>query len=131
MGLSPGEADLLASTLTSIQSLQRPIDVGEGWTLEDTIEGQGGDTLEDLVCEHEIRSVLDRSLESLSLRERRVVGWRFGFEGNRPESLETIGKRLGLSRERVRQIEREVLVKLRDQPQIQALADALPGGHLE
>jgi RNA polymerase sigma factor (sigma-70 family) len=131
MGLSPDEADLLASTLTSIQSLQRPIDVGEGWTLEDTIEGQGGDSLEDLVCEHEIRSVLDRSFESLSLRERRVVGWRFGFEGNRPESLETIGKRLGLSRERIRQIEREVLAKLRDQPQIQALADALPGGHLE
>jgi RNA polymerase sigma factor (sigma-70 family) len=131
MGLSPAEADLLASTLTSIQSLQRPIDVGEGWTLEDTLEAEAGDTLEDMVCEHEVRSVLDRSFEALSLRERRVVGWRFGFEGNRPESLETIGKRLGLSRERIRQIEREVLAKLRDLPQIQALADALPGEHLE
>jgi RNA polymerase sigma factor (sigma-70 family) len=125
MGLSLAETDLLASSLMPIQSLQRPIDGTDDWTLEDMIRDEGGADTEDVVCEREVRSVLDSSFESLTLRERRVVGWRFGLEGNRPESLETIGQRLGVSRERVRQIESEVLVKLRDLPEVQALADAI------
>jgi len=53
-------------------------------------------------------------LESLSPRERQVIDWRFGLSGgDEPSTLGEIGARLGLSRERVRQIEAAALMRLR------------------
>ncbi|PWU25488.1 MAG: RNA polymerase sigma factor RpoD [Candidatus Rokuibacteriota bacterium] len=57
------------------------------------------------------RLVVQRALEKLSERERRVVELRFGFDGE-PRSLEAIGRELGITRERVRQLERDVLERL-------------------
>jgi len=54
-----------------------------------------------------------------------VVILRFGLEGNQPRTLEQIGKQFGLSRERVRQIERETMAKLRDPQRADALRDYL------
>ncbi len=58
---------------------------------------------------------LRRALLLLDDRERTILGARFGFDGVEPESRGVIGRRLGISRERVRQIEREVLGRLRAQ----------------
>ena len=58
----------------------------------------------------EIRQVLT---EALSARERAVLTLRFGLDGASPETLDVVGRRLGLTRERVRQIEAEALRKLR------------------
>ena len=58
-------------------------------------------------------------------RERDVVVLRFGLDGNQPRTLEQIGKKFGLSRERVRQIERETMAKLRDPQRADALRDYL------
>jgi RNA polymerase primary sigma factor len=55
-----------------------------------------------------------RALQSLPERERRVLMLRFGLEGE-PSSLEAIGKELGLTRERVRQLERDALAKLENE----------------
>ena len=52
-------------------------------------------------------------LDDLAANERTVLRRRFGLEGDAPETLETIGRRLGLTRERVRQIEAGGLRKLR------------------
>ena len=59
------------------------------------------------IARHEVH----QALAKLSDRERRLVELRFGIGGD-PQSLETIGKELGVSRERVRQIEGEALAKL-------------------
>jgi RNA polymerase nonessential primary-like sigma factor len=64
-------------------------------------------------------------LETLEDRERDVVVMRFGLDGEQPRTLEQIGKRFGLSRERVRQIERETMAKLRDPQRADALRDYL------
>src|SRR5204862_1371337 len=55
------------------------------------------------------RSLVRRALDKLGERERRILELRFGFDGREPSSLESIGEELGLTRERVRQIERESL----------------------
>lgn len=57
------------------------------------------------------RAVSD-ALEDLSVRERDVVQRRFGLAGGRPQTLEEIGTHLNLSRERIRQIEREALARM-------------------
>lgn len=59
------------------------------------------------------RQELAGLLDDLAENERRVLRARFGLDGQEPETLETIGRRLGITRERVRQIEQAGLRKLR------------------
>ncbi|HEY2724053.1 MAG TPA: sigma-70 family RNA polymerase sigma factor [Pseudonocardiaceae bacterium] len=56
---------------------------------------------------------LRRVLATLEDREQKVIRLRYGLDDGQPRTLDQIGKRFGLSRERVRQIEREVMAKLR------------------
>ena len=56
---------------------------------------------------------LRRVLATLDPREQAVIRLRYGLEDGQPRTLDQIGKQFGLSRERVRQIEREVMSKLR------------------
>jgi len=58
------------------------------------------------------RGVVRRALAKLGERERRILELRFGFDDEEPASLESIGEQLGLTRERVRQLERESLARL-------------------
>ena len=60
-----------------------------------------------------IPRAVTEALEGLSTRERDVVQRRFGLGGERPQTLEEIGTQLNLSRERIRQIEREALARMR------------------
>jgi RNA polymerase nonessential primary-like sigma factor len=53
-------------------------------------------------------------LATLDGREQQVIQLRFGLDDGQPRTLDQIGKLFGLSRERVRQIEREVMIKLRN-----------------
>lgn len=57
------------------------------------------------------------SLDGLSERERTVLTWRFGLDGNRPRSLQRIGSELGLTDSRVCQIEAKALARLRGDPE--------------
>lgn len=58
---------------------------------------------------------LHDSLDCLDDRQKEVIKWRFGLEGREPETLEEVGRRFDLSRERIRQIEGQALGKLRDE----------------
>ena len=79
------------------------------------------DTLVDESLEHpigeldrgDIRGILQQLLDTLPDREREILLRRFGFESGEIETLERVGERLSLSRERVRQLERIALDKLR------------------
>jgi RNA polymerase sigma factor (sigma-70 family) len=66
-------------------------------------------------------SRVSRELAGLDDRERRILAWRYGLDGDAELTLDQIGKRLGLSRERVRQIESRALRRLRDSDRIHAL----------
>lgn len=79
-----------------------------GELLEDT-----GPSPEDFVAHSALQVDLDKLMADLTPQQREVLALRFGLEDGQPMTLAKIGDRLNISRERVRQIEREALSKLR------------------
>ena len=63
--------------------------------------------------EHEIERRMDEWCDALSHREREVIAGRFGLHDREPETLEVLSDRLGFTRERVRQIQNDAMLKLK------------------
>jgi RNA polymerase primary sigma factor len=104
----------------AITSLDRPIGEGDA-ALGDLFAAEGAEPEEELTVSLE-QDVLRRAIAQLPEREREVVKRRYGLNGDRdPKSLEAIGKELGLTRERVRQIEANALEQLAVNREIEAL----------
>ncbi len=92
-------------------SLDQPVGEQEDAVFGDFVAGD--DPLPEEEVEVSLRSqALAEALSTLSERERQVLALRYGLDGSEPETLEEIGRRLGLTRERVRQIELETLRRL-------------------
>lgn len=106
---------------------------GETASLDVTVDDENVTTLSDLVFSDEytepfesvfnitLQDLLDRSLEELSEREERIIRLRYGLSGKSPLTLEEIGKILGITRERVRQIQNKAIVKMRSHTVIREL----------
>ena len=73
-----------------------------------------------------LRAQLQEVLRPLSQRERAVLEWRFGLVDGCPRTLHEVSRRLGLSRERIRQLERAALGRLRVSGQQIGLEQFLP-----
>ncbi|HSV58462.1 MAG TPA: sigma-70 family RNA polymerase sigma factor [Variovorax sp.] len=109
-------AELLALA-EAPRSLDAGGDHGEAsFTLADTVasEDDGSDP-SGVTQTHEVERLLHQWVEALSEREREVVAGRYGLHDREPETLEVLSVRLGLTRERVRQIQNEALAKMRRQ----------------
>ena len=94
-------------------SLDAPVAADGATTLGDVIADRAADPTESFSALLRRRADLVSVLDDLAANERTVLRHRFGLEGDAPETLEVIGGRLGLSRERVRQIEGAGLRKLK------------------
>jgi RNA polymerase primary sigma factor len=92
-------------------SLDMPI--GDEATLADFLEDRAATSAVDIVVADDAAARVRRALGKLDPRERDVMRRRFGLGGEDPQTLDFIGQHLGLTRERVRQIEAEALKKLR------------------
>ncbi len=85
-----------------------------GWSLGEMVMDERARTPEDELVEHDNLSHVMRQLDVMDQREATVLRLRFGLEDNEPRTLKEIGQTLGLTRERVRQIETEALGKLNE-----------------
>ena len=94
-------------------SLDMPVGAEEDAPLGDFIEDSEAADAESAVISGLLQDDLRRVLATLDDREQAVIRLRYGLDDGQPRTLDQIGKRFGLSRERVRQIEREVMAKLR------------------
>jgi RNA polymerase primary sigma factor len=92
-------------------SLEMPI--GDDATLADFLEDRSSTSPVDGLAEEELSTRLERSLADLAPREREVIRLRFGLGGGETMTLDEIGQRFGLTRERIRQIEMRALTRLR------------------
>ena len=105
-------ADLLDHSRDPV-SLDMPVGAEEEAPLGDFIEDAEAADAESAVISGLLQEDLRRVLATLEDREQNVIRLRYGLDDGQPRTLDQIGKRFGLSRERVRQIEREVMAKLR------------------
>lgn len=94
-------------------SLETPIGTDEESHLGDFIEDKSVLSPEAHVLKQALRMQLDEVLSTLSEREEQVLRYRFGLEDDTEHTLEQVGKRFGVTRERIRQIEAKALRKLR------------------
>ncbi|WP_025323948.1 sigma-70 family RNA polymerase sigma factor [Deferrisoma camini] len=94
-------------------SLDQPLGTDEDYTLQDVIEDPSAQDPEEMVLEDDRLRVLERWLQDLRPRERRVLELRYGLGDEAPQTLEQIGREFGVTRERIRQIEMNALKKLR------------------
>ena len=113
VGLTPEKvADLLDHARDPV-SLDMPVGTDEDAPLGDFIEDGEATDAESAVISGLLQDDLRRVLATLDDREQSVIRLRYGLDDGQPRTLDQIGRQFGLSRERVRQIEREVMSKLR------------------
>ncbi|MGD2051467.1 MAG: sigma-70 family RNA polymerase sigma factor, partial [Acidimicrobiia bacterium] len=94
-------------------SLDRPVGEDGDASLGDFVEDADAEDPFLVVAEGARREQLDKALTMLDERERHVITLRYGLKGETPRTLSDVGKSLGITRERVRQIETRALGKLR------------------
>jgi RNA polymerase primary sigma factor len=122
LGWAPHEVEALQGVKPMIMRLHEP--VGEdGRRLEEAIEDEAAPHPDRLVANTELRRCVVASLADLPERDARLLRLRFGLDTDRPHSLREIGSLFGVSRERIRQLEKIALERLRHSTQGAALAD--------
>ncbi len=94
--------------------LDSPVWNGERATFMDYMADSESMPVDTLIAEVSIPSSVEHALVVLDDRERDVIKMRFGVGYNQPSTLDEIGKRFGLTRERIRQIEKRALQKIRE-----------------
>ncbi|GAC1399335.1 MAG: hypothetical protein NVS4B12_06850 [Ktedonobacteraceae bacterium] len=94
-------------------SLDAPVDEEARYSLADTLEDSTTPAPAETASQHLLGEELHRALAMLTLRERAVITLRYGIGDGRSRTLLEVGKELGISRERVRQLEVVALMKLR------------------
>ena len=109
---SPEDVENLLRQRQHTVSLETPVG-GEDSTLEDFIQDTSEWTPDELAIRMMTREDVVRALEDLAPRLRLLLALRFGFFDDRPRTLEEVGQELGITRERVRQLERQALNRLR------------------
>jgi len=106
-------------------SLEMPLGEEDDSELGDFVEDTEADEPLDAVLRKMRCEELLRVLDTLSLRERKVIELRFGLRGEQPRTLEEVGERFGVTRERIRQVEAKTLNRLKNYREAQGLRDLL------
>lgn len=125
MQISIDEVENLMKISQQPKSLSTPIGDDKETTLEQFIADQNQPTLYDKVSKELLKDALNKVLETLSPRERKVLMMRFGLEDSKPKTLEEVGKEFKVTRERIRQIEAKAIRKLKHPTRARRLRDFL------
>ena len=124
--MSPKRVAELIQASGDTVSLETPVGDEDGSNLGDFVADDAGGSTEEKAESVFLREEIDAMLKGLSPREREVIILRFGLESGRPMTLEEVGKRFNVTRERIRQIETAALRKLRNPTRSKKIKDFLP-----
>ncbi|PLX81918.1 MAG: RNA polymerase subunit sigma [Desulfuromonas sp.] len=113
MGVEPAYIRRLMVLVKKTYSIEHPMGESNDYSLMDTIEDPNAVDPSDLIEGLNKFAHVTEWLETLSENEREILTLRFGLDDREPQTLDTIGRRFGVTRERIRQIEAKSLDKLR------------------
>jgi RNA polymerase primary sigma factor/RNA polymerase nonessential primary-like sigma factor len=127
LGREPSHDEIAAELdITPFQVLELASYDRDPVSLDQTVGEDGESTLGDFLCRTEdvtdddtvsyslLRHTMERVIGTLTDRERTVIRLRYGLDDGRQRTLDEVGHEFGLSRERIRQIEKHTLIKLRE-----------------
>ena len=120
-----GVTELMQSSGDTV-SLETPVGDEDGSNLGDFVADDANASTEEKAESVFLREEIDQMLQGLNPREREVIILRFGLESGHPMTLEEVGKRFKVTRERIRQIETAALRKLRNPSRSRKIRDFLP-----
>jgi RNA polymerase primary sigma factor len=113
VGLSSRTVSQLKTASIRPTSLNAPINDDDSTEFGETVGDEDARTPFEFLRDKNLRDELADVLEVLDGRERVIIFQRFGLDGARPRTLEEVGKKLGVTRERIRQVQNIALMKLR------------------
>lgn len=116
------EADDLCRSMIPTISFETPVAGAEDLTVGETLAEVEPST-STAFDRGAIKRALEALLPTLPERDRKVIEWRYGLDGEEPLTLAQVGKRLGVSRERIRQIEKQALAILSDTAAAREIAE--------
>ena len=137
LGHEPSEEEIAKHTKLPLKQVQMALNtiklepvsldtpISENLSLEDYIADNNYTSPEENTQNILLKKYIENFLNKLSEREKQIIVGRFGIDGSKPRTLEELGKALGFSKERIRQIESSALKKLRNSEEIHLLKDYL------
>lgn len=125
MDLEPRKVQWMLKVSWRPLSLERPVGEEEDSELGSFIEDDSTPTPTQSAYQHLLREKMEEVLSTLTPREARILRLRFGLQNGRSYTLEEVGQKFGLTRERIRQIEGKALRRLRHPRRSRQLRDYL------
>ncbi len=126
VGMSEKRVTELMQSSGDTVSLETPVGDEDGSNLGDFVADDSNASTEEKAESVFLREEIEQMLQGLNPREREVIVLRFGLESGHPLTLEEVGKRFKVTRERIRQIETAALRKLRNPSRSKKIRDFLP-----
>ncbi|KAF3447563.1 hypothetical protein FNV43_RR12750 [Rhamnella rubrinervis] len=124
-GLSMKRLAAVLLTPKAPKSLEQKIGINQNLKPSEIIADPDAETSEDVLIRKFMKQDLNKVLDSLNPREKQVIRWRFGMEDGRMKTLQEIGELMGVSRERIRQIESCAFRKLKNKKRTKHLQQYL------
>ncbi len=120
LGIPPKKVEYMMQVARHPLSLEMPTDDEENAVLGDFIKDEGAQAPDENAAQVMLREQLEKILSELPPREVRILQLRYGLLDGHAYTLEEVGRKMGVTRERVRQIEAQALARLR-RPEIKRL----------
>jgi len=114
MGLSKRQVSLVTRAARAFSSPYQAVSEDADWSLSEMVPDEDAPSPADVLLQNRRKVAVNEMLNQIDERAAEVLRLHFGLNGNGPMTLKEIGKRMGLTRERVRQIERDALEVLEE-----------------